>query len=1101
VPMRQPQAQAQTGPSLGGGRVQTMGPRSQVLTSLPSRQPQQLMGPAGPALPFASFAASGGHDRCSSSSSSAYPGQSRRMWHPPPTMPAAAVSHRPAADWMTSRPQPNVAPTSSARRQHPHPQPQLQPQRQPQQSSAKRKAPPMTTTTATLPQPFSTLAGLAMCAGAMQPGHSRSATASRGTTPPSLKPPAPFQQHSPQTQRPGPSIASARSQPSYWDYFAADDETPRQICEKLGGIDVCELLLLNKGRYKGLHANARLLHGTQLLIPTNGDSTVPTKKMRMESAQRAPNAQPSSSAVPKPRLVLRQSSGGAAPAGFSSSTGGSRSKKVKAAAAAALPKSGPSIQTEVGVIRLHDSIFVRWTDGDGQFYAATVTNVSPSRGLTVKYPESKDWDAWTEVLPITSITADRVQFKRGARPPPVSSSSSSAASASSSVAAAAAPGAHEAPGASTEHFQPPAAPTRVASASWTDAEDTKLIELVDKDGEGEWPAKAALLGTKRTAKACQTRYRNHLRFRQPRSGTVAGASSDKRQAAVGKTAVTGGRSNEHKRSKPSPPSPSLKLEPVAAATEESTTNQRRSSRAAAQKQVSYNVDEAFKRMETSLESPLPSPAQSGHAAARGKSRGRGSKRSFALSSDDEEEDQEEDQEEEGASVDSPAADGQRGDKVGAEKAEPVAQETQQQSGGPGLISEAELERLRRQQLRWVRQQEQREREEAARRAKQAQQEQARLDEQARQNKRQEAHRKREDAKEQRRLAENARRESLQADRRRQQAEIDRGLLEDEVKLRAIAEGQSKALSADGTTEDCASDAASEKLKSKQRSLMRLMKQLKVDAKPKLLEVTRTTDSPTGPSSVVGPAPRRQSSAPPDKFSPEASAAAPQWKRSATGPAASPKPQSVPAGGDDSDGDTSVGAAAKKSVFANVTPQMVSVLPGQWDALLGCRMQKTFASHGTHQGTVSGYAHDSVPRLYTVRYDDGDEEDLEQQELLPLLTSAPQAQPPCMQRQPSDDPSSSLPPVGCPLQYKLSFQSRSKHGKKEHSEIWMRGVVKRRCKGQHTTWVHVLFDDKSNLDVQVLSASRGTVWCLPPSAAHTPPPASSTGATAGITSAA
>ena len=50
----------------------------------------------------------------------------------------------------------------------------------------------------------------------------------------------------------------------------ADDETPRQICEKLGGIDVRELLLLNKGRYKGLHANARLLHGTQLLMMCRG---------------------------------------------------------------------------------------------------------------------------------------------------------------------------------------------------------------------------------------------------------------------------------------------------------------------------------------------------------------------------------------------------------------------------------------------------------------------------------------------------------------------------------------------------------------------------------------------------------------------------------------------------------------------------------------------------------------------------------------------------------------------------------------------------------------------------------------------------------------
>eukprot|EP01047_Picozoa_sp_COSAG01_P054802 COSAG01_NODE_6032_length_3889_cov_5.695251_1_plen_950_part_00 len=48
---------------------------------------------------------------------------------------------------------------------------------------------------------------------------------------------------------------------------------------------------------------------------------------------------------------------------------------------------------------------------------------------------------------------------------------------------------------------------------WTAAEDSRLIELVDQCGEGDWTAKAALLGTERTALACSSRYANYLRAR------------------------------------------------------------------------------------------------------------------------------------------------------------------------------------------------------------------------------------------------------------------------------------------------------------------------------------------------------------------------------------------------------------------------------------------------------------------------------------------------------------------------------------------------------------------------------------------------------------
>ena len=55
------------------------------------------------------------------------------------------------------------------------------------------------------------------------------------------------------------------------------------------------------------------------------------------------------------------------------------------------------------------------------------------------------------------------------------------------------------------------APTPAPGGSWTTEEDNKLIELIKQHGEVDWPQRATDLGTGRSAKACQTRYRNHLR--------------------------------------------------------------------------------------------------------------------------------------------------------------------------------------------------------------------------------------------------------------------------------------------------------------------------------------------------------------------------------------------------------------------------------------------------------------------------------------------------------------------------------------------------------------------------------------------------------------
>eukprot|EP01043_Picozoa_sp_COSAG02_P054371 COSAG02_NODE_6147_length_3768_cov_1.323794_2_plen_1080_part_00 len=55
------------------------------------------------------------------------------------------------------------------------------------------------------------------------------------------------------------------------------------------------------------------------------------------------------------------------------------------------------------------------------------------------------------------------------------------------------------------------APNPAPGGSWTPEEDDKLIALIKEHGEVDWPQRANDLGTGRSAKACQTRYRNHLR--------------------------------------------------------------------------------------------------------------------------------------------------------------------------------------------------------------------------------------------------------------------------------------------------------------------------------------------------------------------------------------------------------------------------------------------------------------------------------------------------------------------------------------------------------------------------------------------------------------
>jgi hypothetical protein len=78
------------------------------------------------------------------------------------------------------------------------------------------------------------------------------------------------------------------------------------------------------------------------------------------------------------------------------------------------PKRGrrdqQTVDTKIGQIKRCDQVWVKWVDGDGEFYAANVTNVSSINGITVHYPENGDWAACTETLPVSDVTPERVAF-------------------------------------------------------------------------------------------------------------------------------------------------------------------------------------------------------------------------------------------------------------------------------------------------------------------------------------------------------------------------------------------------------------------------------------------------------------------------------------------------------------------------------------------------------------------------------------------------------------------------------------------------------------------------------------------------------------------
>ena len=820
---------------------------------------------------------------------------------------------------------------------------------------------------------------------------------------------APEQQHTasrPADDRRGPLSFSvpqslsrptiAKRVPSPWEYSAEEDETPRQIAATLG-ISVKDLVDANKARYKGLNQHSKLIEGTQLQVSGAVPKPPPKPPVRKPTAQK-----PAASAKPKKPAAAANPKASREPTRPVAATG----------------EHAPEVDTAIGPVKLRAEVWVKWVDGDGEFYRADVTNVSKTRGVTVRYPDTADWATWTEVLAISDITSERVRFKPGPRQRAKLDSASNKPS----------PGMDDETDAQSES-------SRRAPSSWSAAEDEQLLALIAEHGESDWAARAKDLGTNRTAKACQTRYRNHLRFRSEEE------ASGKRKLAVESNGPGG-----NKRSR-------LQLD--------EDDGVRRSSRAAALKAVSYNDDAAFEAMEAELESPatLPSGSQTKRRAGRDTSRG---------------EDTEESESESGSS------DSESNEKWQSKR-----------RAGDGLISEAELERMRRQQLRWLRLQEEREAAEASKR-----------EEQEEQRRRDEARRKAKEAKEQRKQAEAARRAELAAERLKQQEDIDRAVAEDEEKLALVVEG-----SANAPADDEAAKKAEQRLRAKQRGLMRLMKQLHVDAQAGLVAPERN-----GSSKVRASAPVR-------KFSPEKEHGRPQWSSSKLARERSDSSsESDTEGGQGSD-DKSDGQQKRSikgvvaggdgkparetspkspetdmspatSVAVAAPPEIAShVDDAAWDPLLGRLLEKSFEGHGMFRGTVTSYEDQSSPRVYTVRYEDGDEEDLEEHELAPLLLPAKHGK---QERSRSDGRKRSSPSpgessgrrwdeylVGSAIQYRLPFAS-GRGSKSEKQWMWLRGIVKRTCKS-HTDWVHVAFDNSTSFDVQVLPASRGTVWCIEPQA--------------------
>ena len=65
-------------------------------------------------------------------------------------------------------------------------------------------------------------------------------------------------------------------------------------------------------------------------------------------------------------------------------------KKKKGGKKPATGEHRPCVMTEIGPVKCGDRLYIKWVEGDGQFYEADVTNVSDIRGVAVQYPDNDD---------------------------------------------------------------------------------------------------------------------------------------------------------------------------------------------------------------------------------------------------------------------------------------------------------------------------------------------------------------------------------------------------------------------------------------------------------------------------------------------------------------------------------------------------------------------------------------------------------------------------------------------------------------------------------------------------------------------------------------
>ena len=164
-----------------------------------------------------------------------------------------------------------------------------------------------------------------------------------------------------------------------------------------------------------------------------------------------------------------------------------------------------SIMTAIGAIKLGDHLDVKWLEGDGQFYTATVKALTDA-GVTVVYPQTEEWDEWDEVLPLDEIAEARV--KRAAAPP-------AKASPKPTVATTGLKRKH--PGGSPRQGDG-------AGCSWTEREDAQLTQMVHDEGFGNWETKASNFLSARTPNALRQRWCSHLSHLQTSEDEAAEAS-------------------------------------------------------------------------------------------------------------------------------------------------------------------------------------------------------------------------------------------------------------------------------------------------------------------------------------------------------------------------------------------------------------------------------------------------------------------------------------------------------------------------------------------------------------------------------------------------